>query len=182
MAIYEAYLSPLTNEQGSATQFESLQSFKLVEDKKHILALIFPAIWLLWNKLWFWFAVYILASILIVLLSTTQLAVIGTVVSIAFGLFLFLEGRTLIVSKLERQGWRFKGVVDAPDVEFAEYKFLESQNIDAFRQENSNLSIDSSVEPIISVDEKSSLSNQTAKSPINSKMGDRPSIGIFSEG
>lgn len=175
MAIYEAYLSPLTNEQGSATQFESLQSFKLVEDKKHILALIFPVVWLLWNRLWFWLAAYVLVSILFVLLSNTQLPIIGSIFSFALGLFLFLEGRTLIVANLERQGWHFAGVVDAPDVELAEYKFLESQ-------ENANLSIDSSVEPIISVDENSSLSNQTAKSSIKSKMGDRPSIGIFSEG
>ena len=174
MAIYEAYLSPLTNDQGSAAQFESFQSFKLVEDKKHILALIFPIVWLFWNRLWFWLAAYILASIVFVLLSNSYLPIIGSIMSLVTGLFLFLEGRTLIVTKLERQGWYFAGVVDAPDVEIGEYKYLESQ-------ENSNLSIDSSVEPIISVDEKSSLSNQAAKSPTKYKMGDRPSIGIFSE-
>lgn len=178
MAIFQAYIAPQVNLSGSLSQFDELPSLKLVEDKKSILALIFPIIWLVWNRLWFWLALYILLSIFFFLLTSMQVPIIVSLLSFIPGLFLFLEGSSLIVGKLERQGWQFAGVVDAADVEIAEYKFLASNFIDENGQENIDLSIDSSAEPIISVDEKSNPTNQIKKST----MGDRPAIGIFSEG
>lgn len=178
MAIFQAYIAPQVNLQGSLSQFDELSSLTLVEDKKSIWALIFPIIWLVWNRLWFWLAVYILVSIFLFLLTSIQVPIIVSLLSIIPGLYLFLEGSSLIVTKLERQGWQFAGVVDAPDVEIAEYKFLASNSFDDNGQENIDLSIDSSVEPIISVDEKSNPSNPNKKPNV----GDRPSIGIFSEG
>lgn len=177
MAIFQAYIAPQVNLIGSLTQFDELSSLKLVEEKKSIWALIFPIIWLVWNRLWFWLAVYVLLSIFFILLTNMQVPIIVSLLSIIPGLFLFLEGSALITSKLERQGWQFAGVVDAPDVEIAEYKFLASNSFDDGGQENIDLSIDSSVEPIISVDEKSNPSNQSKKP----NLGDRPTIGIFSE-
>lgn len=182
MAIFEVYIAPQVNIQGAASQFNELSSLKLVEDKKYIWALIFPIIWLVWNRLWFWSAIYILVSILFVLSASAHIPILGSIMSFVFGLFLFLEGRSLIVAKLERQGCQFVGVVDAQDVEIAEYKFLAAIDFNEIGQKNSNLSIDSSAEPIISVDDKSNLSNQNSNSPSNSKMGDRPALGIFSEG
>lgn len=176
MAIYEAYLSPFTNEQGFLAQFESHQSFKLVEDKKYILALIFPIIWLAWNRLWFWLAVYILAATFFALLANLQVSFIISFLTIIPGLFLYLEGRSLIVAKLEGQGWQLAGVVDAPDVQIAEHKFLASYTEDS-QQENRNLPIDSSAEPIISLSAKSIHTNQLPKP----QKEDRPMIGIFSE-
>lgn len=190
MAIFEAYIGPQVdfpiNLDGSASQFDEVSSLRLIEDKKHIWALIFPIVWLLWNRLWFWLVAYILASIFIVLLTSAFFPIIGSIMSIVSGFFLFLEGSSLIAAKLERQGWQFAGVADAPDVEIAEYKFLSSNAFDNYGEGNKNLSIDSSAEPTISVDEKSNLSNQiqkpSTKSILKTNMDDRPTLGIFSEG
>ncbi|MFK7901640.1 MAG: DUF2628 domain-containing protein, partial [Nitratireductor sp.] len=117
MAIFEIYTAPHLSINDANSKFASNASLQVIKDEKNIWAFVFPLIWLLWNKLWFWTIIYLVFSaIFYVLASNTlpiQMPVYVSMLTIIPGLFLFLEGRTLVVSKLERDGWQFAGVFEA---------------------------------------------------------------------
>lgn len=118
MAIYSAYLPPRENMENPA------ETFRLVSDAKAPLALIFPPFWLAWHRLWLPLMAYAVIMIAIGILAAAYPSTPVFYLSALPGLYLLLEGNSLIAGKLERQGWRFAGVVDAENREDAELRFL----------------------------------------------------------
>lgn len=103
------------------------ERIRFVPERPALLALIFPAIWLLWHRLWYAFAVYLLiAGIAWVLASWTGSAPMGLLGSLP-GLYLFLEGRQLLRGRLERAGWRFAGVVEADSAHEADLRYFSGR-------------------------------------------------------
>lgn len=115
MAIFEIYAS------------QDRETVEFVSDKKSIFALIIPAVWLLWNRLWFAFGVYALIAILFAGLSTTDWSFVIAFVSFIPGVFVFLEGKNWIAEKHEREGLQFMGVMEADSSETAEMRWFSDR-------------------------------------------------------
>lgn len=126
MAIYSAYVPP------TKTGQSEVDDFRLVSDSKAPLALIFPPFWLAWHKLWLELLVYAVFAFSVALLAIWKPSPAIFYLSGLPGLFILLEGRAMIVRKLERKGWRFAGVVDGDTLENAETRFL-AQNVELFQ-------------------------------------------------
>lgn len=118
MAIYSAYLPP----QGDTS--DPLMNFRLVSDAKAPYALIFPPIWLAFNRLWLPLGVYSVIALAIAMIAIAFPVTPALYLSFLPGLYLLLEGNALIAARLERIGWRFAGVVDGATKEEAEIRFI----------------------------------------------------------
>lgn len=118
MAIYSAYIPPLTDAQNEP------DNFRLVSDSKAPLALIFPPFWLAWHRLWLELMIYAVFAIAIALLAVWKPSPPILYLSALPGLFLLLEGNAMIARKLERRGWQFAGVVDGDSLDEAEIRFM----------------------------------------------------------
>lgn len=94
----------------------------LIRDEFAWLALIFPFIWALWFRLWFAAAMLLLLSIAIAVAISLFPAqsMIFTASSLLVSVFVALEGNGWRIAKKERQGWAFKGVVEAQNHATAE--------------------------------------------------------------
>lgn len=97
-----------------------------LREKFHWLALFFAPLWLLWNRLWLGFLLWLAAEIVLSL----SIFVLGyepqTVAPILWlpTLIVAFEGTTLLRRKLLRRGFREAGVVVAADLEEAERRFF----------------------------------------------------------
>lgn len=120
MAVYEVYIPPADRAGG-----EPARSARYVADRASVLALIFPFVWLLWHRLWFWLAAYVLVAFFLSALGATSLAVVGAALTFLPGLYIYLEGPNMIAGKLELQGWRLAGLVEAANEDAAATRFLE---------------------------------------------------------
>lgn len=112
MAIYEIYA--LNNPE--LTRF--------VRDKGSLIALVLPAVWLAWNRLWFGLAIYLCIAFFFFAMGNTQWAVIAGAFSFIPGLYLFLEGPNLLAAKHQRSGLNLMGVMEADSFESAELKWF----------------------------------------------------------
>ncbi|MBL4892479.1 MAG: DUF2628 domain-containing protein, partial [Rhizobiaceae bacterium] len=97
-------------------------------DGKALLALIAPAIWLIWQRLWLVLALYVLAMAALAALIEFGNPELGSFLSVLPGLFLFLEGREMVHRRYERQGWRFDRVIEAGDEKIAELRYFSEQD------------------------------------------------------
>ena len=114
MAMYTAYLPPDGN----------LERARIVSDARPLLALVLPSIYLLWNRLWFAFAVYALSAVAIGLSAYFIGDTAALFLSVLPGLFLFVHGPELVAAGLESRGWREAGVLAADDASEAEFRFF----------------------------------------------------------
>ncbi|WP_117194650.1 DUF2628 domain-containing protein [Rhizobium terrae] len=90
-------------------------------------ALIFPWIWLLWNRLWLPAAIVFLLQILSGLLMTMpEFELAGGLLGLAVSLIVALEGRHYRSETLIRRGWTLEKVVAAPDLDVAEEIYFSS--------------------------------------------------------
>jgi Protein of unknown function (DUF2628) len=136
MAIYTVHLPP----DGDADKARFLR------EGGNILALIVPAIWLIWQRLWLWLLLYIALSIAIGLAG--RLAGSGALfLGILPGLYLFLEGNELVRARLERVGWNLAGVVEASNRADAELRFFDAER----NQENERRSNGGQAANVVSV-------------------------------
>lgn len=127
MAIFEIYLSPtaLANiDAGKAPELDRLDQLKTVRDDKSIYALIFPALWLVYHRLWIELGIYCCIAFSLALFFTTSIGQNLALLSIFPGLYLFLEGNNLLRTRLERNGWKHVAVTEAHTSADAELKFL----------------------------------------------------------
>lgn len=122
MAIYEVYLPP----QEGMPEHARWPRARLVRDGLAPLALFIPLLWLLWHRLWFAFAVYLLLMLGFFLLDRTDVAAPAGFLALIPNLYLFLEGRRLIAARLERQGWRLASLIEAPDLDAAEQRLFSA--------------------------------------------------------
>ena len=130
MAIYSVYLPPEAGNDASVPTMSDadIDRIAFLPDGKALLALIAPAIWLIWQRLWLILAVYVLAMVALVVLAQFGNSQLGSFLSVLPGLFLFLEGREMIHRRYERQGWRFDGVIEAGDEKTAELRYFSDQD------------------------------------------------------
>lgn len=112
MALFEVY----TRENTADVEF--------VSDRVSVFALVLPAIWLVWHRLWYALAVYGLIALTIAALGSTQWGAIAAAMSFLPGLYLFLEGSNLIGARLERQEFSLAGLVEADSRESAELQWV----------------------------------------------------------
>ncbi len=120
MAIFSAYLPPNVSGDVALTRFE------LVPDGKAVLALLFPLVWLVMKRLWLASLVFMAIVGLLLLLAAWQPGLPVMYLAALPGLYLFLDGNELVRQRLERNGWRYAGVVDAENRRDAEVKFIAS--------------------------------------------------------
>lgn len=153
MAIYEIY----ANNNREQTRF--------VRDKGAFLALVFPVIWLAWNRLWFALVVYLCFAGFFLAIGNTSWAVIAGIFSFLPGLYLFLEGPVLLAQKHQRDGLQLVDVIDADSFAAAELKWFSkpaSQNSPKFVT-------DPTIGPGV------------ATPLISKSVTDRPEFGLFAE-
>lgn len=162
MAVYEVYIPP-----AGGTGSEAAGNARYVADRASILALVFPFVWLLWHRLWFWLAAYVLVAFFLSVLGATSLAVLGATLTFLPGLYIYLEGPNMIAGKLELQGWRLAGLVEAANEDAAATRWLE--------RVGTTPGILQAVEdrPLTAPAQKTALRSATAT--------DRPEFGLFAE-
>ncbi|MFK5979483.1 MAG: DUF2628 domain-containing protein [Rhizobiaceae bacterium] len=130
MATYSVYLPPEAGIDASVPNMSDadIDRVAFLPDGKSLLALLVPAIWLIWQRLWLVLALYVLAMVALAALIEFGNPQLGSFLSVLPGLFLFLEGREMILRRYERQGWRFDGVVEAGDEKTAELRYFSEQD------------------------------------------------------
>ncbi len=117
MASYVILEPPRTEARG--------ERFLVVRDGFRFLAFLVPFFWLLWFRMWIEAALVLAAVLLLGALGElTGLDRLVTVVSLLLGLFFGLEGANLRIAMLRRRGWREWGVVEAPNRDEAEIRYL----------------------------------------------------------
>ncbi|EFM57892.1 DUF2628 domain-containing protein [Brucella inopinata] len=90
-----------------------------------ILALVFPFVWLLMQRLWFE-AFAVLGITILLGLAGTYLGIDDAVplLAILVSLFVALEGVGWKIAKLERQGYVQRAVIEAADLDEAEIRYF----------------------------------------------------------
>ncbi len=95
-----------------------------VKDAFALLALFLPALWLLWNRLWFEAAMVFLASL--VLIGGAQWLGqpdLGGFATFLIGVYVALEGSALKIAALARRGYAGAAVVEASSLTEAEDRY-----------------------------------------------------------
>ena len=91
-------------------------------------AFFFPAIWLLFHRLWFWGVLALIAQFAATALSaSTELGLVGWVLSLSISALTALEGPQALVRAREARDWTLRSVVTAPDLETAELIYYGAQ-------------------------------------------------------
>ncbi|MFZ1814851.1 MAG: DUF2628 domain-containing protein [Rhizobiaceae bacterium] len=103
---------------------------RFVRDGASLLALVFPLVWLVWNRLWFALACYLIVVAALGSWSILANDPSATILSALPGLYFWLEGNNLIAEKLERQGWEQVAIVDASSLVEAEIRYFEGFGAD----------------------------------------------------
>jgi hypothetical protein len=104
-----------------------LEQAIVLKDGFSLPAFLLTGIWLLYKRLWWPLAVFILAW-LVAGFALPRLGLHETaiaLVQIIIGLFVGHEGHAMIERKLVRNGWQLAGVVEANDIDTAERRFFE---------------------------------------------------------
>ncbi|HSO47155.1 MAG TPA: DUF2628 domain-containing protein [Rhizobiaceae bacterium] len=114
MAAYTAYLPP----------DGSLEDARFVAGRFSWFALLFAPVYLLWHRLWYAFALWLLVTIGIAVIGATLGGQLSLPLSLLPSLFLAIEGPQLIRARLERLGWREAATVQAANAAEAELRFF----------------------------------------------------------
>ncbi len=101
------------------------EDIKFVRDGFSFLALIFPILWLLINRLWLAFAIYILLLSIIILLGIHYHSVFPFLLNNIPGLYLAFEGQNIVARKLVFLGYREIDILHATNLEEAEAQFFQ---------------------------------------------------------
>ncbi len=120
MASYSIYLPSADSSDDQTT------AFRLLRDGVSVLAIAVPPLWLAFHRLWIPLMLYLVAMLALVLVTKLTGNEFLAALSVLPGLYLFLEGQELRRGELERQGWRFGGVVEAANETEAELRFVNS--------------------------------------------------------
>lgn len=118
MTTYTVYMPPHDHDENPQ------DAFRVVPDSKAKLALFFPPLWLAWQRLWLPLMVYFVVMAGLILLGFSGSIIVASYLSALPGLYLLLEGYQLVRKKLENDGWRYAGIVEAENREEAEIRYL----------------------------------------------------------
>lgn len=99
-----------------------------VRDGFHVLSLILPVVWLLFQRLWFEAAVVFGVTILLGL-GGSLLGISNAVplLTLLVSVFVALEGANWKIAKLRRQGFAERAVIDAANLEEAEIRYFHNR-------------------------------------------------------
>jgi hypothetical protein len=124
MAFYAVYLPP---PRAGVAEADALAEAVVLRDGFSVMAFLFTGLWLLAKRLWLPFLAFAVAYGLIVLaqLRYGLHPAAAAAAQLVLGLWLGLEGTTLLGRKLVDRGWRFVDVVEARNQEEAERRFFE---------------------------------------------------------
>jgi Protein of unknown function (DUF2628) len=140
MPVYTVH-APVT----STVDFRATDRFAFVRDGFHVWAAIFGAIWLAWHRLWLaligWLVVLAVASIVMIQLGLTALAVVLPV-KMLVALLLGFEAASLKRWTLSRRKWRQLDIVVADDEEAAERRFFDRWTARQRAGANDQLAVD----------------------------------------
>jgi hypothetical protein len=121
MTIYTVHAPP-----DAEVSAETAQRIRFVKEGFSFWALVLPAFWLLFNRLWLGFLGW-LAVIVALQVAGRWVGEMETgVVAFVFGVWFAIEARDIQRWTLARRGWRFLGVVEGPDRDTAERRFFEA--------------------------------------------------------
>ena len=125
MAFYTVLVPPAAAGETQTDQFEKTVFLK---DGFVVFAFLFTGLWLLSKRLWLAFAVFLLVWLALAFGGrAVGLHPLGLAMAQALiGLFLGLEGHTLLERKLLRKGWQLAGVVEGKDIGAVERRFFET--------------------------------------------------------
>ena len=121
MATYTVHLPPAGQPERTA-----LERVRFIKDAGSLPALVFPALWLLFQRLWYGLVVYLLIALCFAILSRVVGNQALNLLSILPAIYLFLEGGELVRARLVRSGWRFAGVVEAGSLAEAEERWFKA--------------------------------------------------------
>jgi len=138
------------------------RNVELIRDGFSVLALLFPALWLLWNRVWFGFAIYVVLILVFVLTSELINPLIGVFLNSLLGLYLGFEGTNWRAKKYLSNGWQEVDVVLASDYEEAEIRVFANREDDV---------VDEKPEP--------ALPKRTPQAPKRMPTKTKPVIGSF---
>jgi hypothetical protein len=99
---------------------------RLVREGFSFLALVFPALWLIFNRMWLVLLGWIAVVVAIEALAYAAGDAVATIVAVVFAVWFALEARDLQRWTLARKGYETAAVVVADDVDAAERRFIEA--------------------------------------------------------
>lgn len=114
MAIYSAYLPP------DGTREDA----RFIADGPAIFALIVPAVYLIWHRLWQPLMAYVLVAGALALPSMLVPSPWLGLLPALPGFFLMLQGRDLVRADLEQKGWHEAASLQADNEADAELRFF----------------------------------------------------------
>lgn len=121
MTIYTVHAPP-----DAEVSAETAQRIRFVKEGFSFWALVLPAVWLLFNRLWLAFLGW-LAVIVALQVAGRWVGEVETgVVAFVFGVWFAVEARDIQRWTLARRGWRLLGVVESSDRDTAERRFFEA--------------------------------------------------------
>ena len=116
MAAYRVFEFP----NAMPEQVQDGRNVELIRDGFSFLAVLFPAVWLLWNRVWFGFGFYVALILVFILASELINPLIGVFLNSLLGLYLGFEGTNWRAKKYLGNGWQEVDVVLASNYEEAE--------------------------------------------------------------
>ncbi|MEP3232062.1 MAG: DUF2628 domain-containing protein [Hyphomicrobiales bacterium] len=124
MAAYRVFEFP----NAMPEQVQDGRNVELIRDGFSVLVLLFPVLWLLWNRVWLGFAIYVVFLLIFVLASELINPLIGFFLNSLLGLYLAFEGTNWRAKKYLRNGWQEVDVVLASNYEEAEMRAFANRD------------------------------------------------------
>jgi hypothetical protein len=114
MASFTAYVPPGGD----------VEKTRVVSDGFSLFALLFAPVYLLWHRLWYAFALWLLATVGLAVLGHTVSEPLSAALSLLPSFFLAIHGPELVRARLERLGWQEAATVSAASAGEAEMRFF----------------------------------------------------------
>lgn len=130
MAAYRVFEFP----NAMPEQVQDGRNVELIRDGFSFLVLLFPALWLLWNRVWFGFAIYVVFILAFVLASELVNPLIGVFLNSLLGLYLAFEGTNWRAKKYLKNGWQEVDVVLGSNYEEAEMRAFANRTDDVVEE------------------------------------------------
>ena len=94
---------------------------RLLKDGFSWWAFAFGPLWLAWHRSWRTF----LVSIAVLIVAAIVSRELSAWASIAMSIIIGFEGAAIAAEAMQRRGWRFLGMIAAPDMDAAELRLAE---------------------------------------------------------
>ncbi|WP_343313084.1 DUF2628 domain-containing protein [Brucella sp. BE17] len=107
---------------------QNAENAVFVRDGFHVLALILPVVWLLFQRLWFEAAAVFGVTILLGF-GGSMLGIANAVplITLLVSIFVALEGANWKIAKYRRHGFAEKAIIDAANLEEAEIRYFHDR-------------------------------------------------------